>query len=99
MSVNEGKAFSSLSVGGNQRDPDVLLTDHVSTASGGNAGLAAACAAKALQVKCTIYLPEWVNESLLSVFAEEGAQVVVGGKIYADALQAAQQAVDSNADA
>lgn len=68
-------------------------------ASGGNAGLAAACAAKALQVKCTIYLPEWVNESLLSVFAEEGAQVVVGGKIYADALQAAQQAVDSNADA
>lgn len=68
-------------------------------ASGGNAGLAAACAARILQVRCTVYIPEGVTESTLALLKQEETEVVVIGRFYAEALNAAKQVVktDSNA--
>ena len=68
-------------------------------ASGGNAGLAAACASKALGLRCTVFLPEGVSASTVQFMKREGAEIVTAGKIYLDALRAAEKAVeiDSNA--
>ncbi|KAH9934924.1 tryptophan synthase beta subunit-like PLP-dependent enzyme [Fomitopsis serialis] len=78
-----------------QRGPDV----HVIIASSGNAGLAAACASKALRLRCTVFLPEGVDASTVEFMKREGAEIVTAGKIYLDASRAAEQAVaaDSNA--
>lgn len=62
----------------------------VITASGGNAGLAAACAAKALNVRCTIYVTNDVSSSTLAFLKREEADVVVGGDRYIHALHSAQ---------
>lgn len=58
-------------------------------ASGGNAGLAAACAAKALNLRCTVFIPEWATKSTVDVLKREGALVVVGGRQYSEALKSA----------
>lgn len=72
---------------------------HLIIASGGNAGLAAATAAKTLGVKCTVYLPDGANESILRFFKQVGAEVSIAGKYYSEALKHAEAAValDSNA--
>lgn len=72
---------------------------HLIIASGGNAGLAAACAAHTLDVKCSVVLPEGVAESTLDFLQREKAHVIVAGKHYAEALQLAQKLVrdDDNA--
>lgn len=72
---------------------------HCVIASGGNAALAAACAAHILQVKCTVFIPEGVTKSTLDLLKRESAEVVVTGRFYAEALEAAKQVVatDSNA--
>lgn len=43
---------------------------HLIIASGGNAGLAAACAAHTLDVKCTVVLPEGVAQGTLFFCSE-----------------------------
>ena len=68
-------------------------------ASGVNAGLAAATAAKELGMKCTVYLPRGASPPILAFFEQEDAEVVVHGGCYAEALKAAETAVDSNANA
>ena len=72
---------------------------HLIVASGGNAGLAAAFAAQALQVKCTVYLPEGASQRILEFFKIAGAEVVMFGNYYLQALKKAEEAVkaDSNA--
>ncbi|KAH9842922.1 tryptophan synthase beta subunit-like PLP-dependent enzyme [Rhodofomes roseus] len=72
---------------------------HVIIASGGNAGLAAACAAKALGLRCTVFLPEGVSASTVEFLKREGAEVVTAGKIYLDALRAAEKAVETQSNA
>ncbi|KAJ7109150.1 tryptophan synthase beta subunit-like PLP-dependent enzyme [Mycena epipterygia] len=67
---------------------------HLVIASGGNAGLAAACAARSLDVRCTVYIPDGVAQSTLNLLRRENAKVVVGGKHYAEALRSAKQVVD-----
>lgn len=62
---------------------------HCVAASGGNAGLAAACAARRLGCRCTVFIPEGVAESTLKVLRDEDAEVVIIGKFYAEALKAA----------
>ncbi|PPQ89084.1 hypothetical protein CVT25_006456 [Psilocybe cyanescens] len=69
--------------------PDV----HLVIASGGNAGLAAACAAKSLGLKCSVFIPEGVTESTLALLKREGAEVIVGGRQYSDALKSAGELV------
>ncbi len=58
----------------------------VIVASGGNAGIAVAAAARALGVHCEVYLPEVSSAAKRRVLADLGATVVVGGAAYADAL-------------
>ncbi|KAF8352351.1 tryptophan synthase beta subunit-like PLP-dependent enzyme [Amanita rubescens] len=64
---------------------------HAVIASGGNAGLAAACAARALGVKCTVCLPLGAAEQTLKFLRQQNAHVVVAGEIYSDALAVAKQ--------
>ncbi|KAI0085474.1 tryptophan synthase beta subunit-like PLP-dependent enzyme [Irpex rosettiformis] len=72
---------------------------HCIVASGGNAGLAAACAAKVLGLKCTVYLPAGAIPAILAFFAQEGAEVREVGKCYQEALAAAQDAVAAEENA
>ncbi|KAJ7063083.1 tryptophan synthase beta subunit-like PLP-dependent enzyme [Mycena amicta] len=68
---------------------------HAVVASGGNAALAAACAARSLDVRCTVFIPAGAAQSTLDLLANENAQVIVGGKHYAEALRAAKQFADA----
>ena len=60
----------------------------VIVASGGNAGIATAAAAKELGVYCEVFVPEVSSQAKRARLAALGATVVVGGAAYADALQA-----------
>jgi threonine dehydratase len=57
-------------------------------ASGGNAGIAVACAARALCVRCEVFLPEISSTAKRQALAALQATVVVGGAAYNDALAA-----------
>lgn len=48
---------------------------------GGNAGLAAAYAAKALNLPITVYVPETIRELTKEQLIEQGAEVIVHGKV------------------
>jgi len=60
----------------------------VIVASGGNAGIATAAAAKALGVPCEVFLPTVSTEAKRAKLRELGACVVVHGDVYSDALAA-----------
>ncbi|WP_309683503.1 threonine/serine dehydratase [Polaromonas sp.] len=60
----------------------------VIVASGGNAGIATAAAASALGVRCEVFVPEVCPPAKRARLAALGAEVVVTGAAYADALQA-----------
>ena len=60
----------------------------VIVASGGNAGIATAAAARALGVRCEVFVPSISPEAKRARLRGLGAEVVVGGDAYADALQA-----------
>ncbi|VDC07861.1 unnamed protein product [Peniophora sp. CBMAI 1063] len=77
------------------RDPSL----HVFCASGGNAGIAAAAASQTLGVKCTIFLPEGVDARTQQFLVNLGAEVVVAGAVYSEAVQAAVQAVEREENA
>jgi L-serine/L-threonine ammonia-lyase len=66
---------------------------HLIIASGGNAGLAVACAANVLNVRCTVYIPEGVSQRTLDFLTKERAGVVITGKYYVQALQRAEEAL------
>jgi threonine dehydratase len=63
----------------------------VVVASGGKAGIAVACAARALGVRCEVFVPELASPAKRQRLAALGAHVVVGGAAYADALAACLQ--------
>ncbi|MCW5649215.1 MAG: threonine/serine dehydratase [Ramlibacter sp.] len=60
----------------------------VIVASGGNAGIATAAAARALGVACEVFVPTVSSEAKRARLRELGAQVVVTGAVYAEALEA-----------
>ena len=60
----------------------------VIVASGGNAGIATAAAARSLGVKCEVFVPAISSAAKQASLRELGAEVVVTGAAYADALQA-----------
>jgi threonine dehydratase len=60
----------------------------VIVASGGNAGIATAAAAQALGVKCEVFVPTVCSPAKQARLRELGADVVVTGAVYAEALQA-----------
>jgi threonine dehydratase len=57
-------------------------------ASGGNAGIAVAVAAKAMGVRCEVFVPETTGQAKRDKLAELGAVLTVTGASYADALAA-----------
>lgn len=60
----------------------------VIVASGGNAGIATAAAAKALGVRCEVFVPTVCSPAKQARLRELGAEVVVTGAVYAEALEA-----------
>ncbi|KAJ7098139.1 tryptophan synthase beta subunit-like PLP-dependent enzyme [Mycena belliarum] len=72
---------------------------HLVIASGGNAALAAACAARSLGVRCTVYIPDGASQTTLGLLERENAAVVVGGTCYAEALLAAKKVVEAGDNA
>ncbi len=60
----------------------------VVVASGGNAGIATAAAAKHLGVACEVFLPEVSSPAKRAKLASLGAKVTIIGAVYADALAA-----------
>ncbi len=60
----------------------------VIVASGGNAGIATAAAARALGVRCEVFLPGVSPEAKRAKLRALGAEVIVVGDTYADALAA-----------
>jgi threonine dehydratase len=60
----------------------------VIVASGGNAGIATAAAARELGVKCEVFVPTVSSAAKQAKLRELGAKVVVTGAVYAEALEA-----------
>jgi threonine dehydratase len=60
----------------------------VIVASGGNAGIATAAAARALGVPCEVFVPTVSSPAKQARLRELGAKVVVTGAVYAEALEA-----------
>jgi threonine dehydratase len=60
----------------------------VIVASGGNAGIATAAAARALRVRCEVFVPTVSSAAKQARLRELGADVVVTGAVYAEALEA-----------
>ena len=60
----------------------------VIVASGGNAGIATAAAARRLGVRCEVFVPTVCSPAKQAKLRELGAQVVVGGDAYGEALEA-----------
>jgi threonine dehydratase len=60
----------------------------VIVASGGNAGIATAAAAAALGVKCEVFVPTVSSAAKQQKLRELGAELVVTGAVYAEALEA-----------
>jgi threonine dehydratase len=62
----------------------------VVAASGGNHGAAVALAARRLGIPAKIFVPSIASPAKLKQIAAQGAELVVGGDLYADALAASQ---------
>ncbi len=60
----------------------------VIVASGGNAGIATAAAARELGARCEVFVPTVCSPAKQARLRELGAQVVVTGAVYAEALEA-----------
>jgi threonine dehydratase len=76
---------------------NLLLRDVPSTgvvaASGGNHGVAVAYAGQRLGVRATIFVPSITSPAKVDRIRAYGAEIVVGGDRYADALEASQQRI------
>jgi threonine dehydratase len=69
----------------------VEVPETVVIASGGNAGLAIAYAARELGRRATVFIPEVTGPAKVGRLRAMGAQVVVAGAYYADALEASRR--------
>ena len=72
----------------NRMRANALPEDGVVIASGGNAGIAVAVAARALGVRCEVFVPETSSAAKRDRLLALGAVLTVGGAGYADALAA-----------
>lgn len=68
----------------------------VATASGGNHGVAVACAAQALGIAADIFVPEISPASKRDAIARFGATIHVGGAFYAEAFNACSAFVEQS---
>jgi threonine dehydratase len=77
------------------RETGELSAAGIVVASGGNAGLAQAYAASQLGIKATVFVPEAAPAVKVDRIRRYGAEVVRGGKEYAEAFEAAMAFADS----
>ncbi|KAI0670919.1 tryptophan synthase beta subunit-like PLP-dependent enzyme [Trametes maxima] len=75
--------------------PDV----HLMIASSGNAGLAAAHAANALGLRCTVFLPNGISQTNIDTIRRAGAEGVTEGDYYVQALQLARKTMQETPNA
>jgi threonine dehydratase len=75
----------------NRMRAQALPATGVVVASGGNAGIAVATAARAMAVPCEVFLPEVASPAKRAALAALGARVVIAGPVYDDALAACLQ--------
>src|SRR5262245_27115011 len=68
----------------------------VTAASGGNHGAAVAFAARALGVKAKIFVPTVASPAKIDRIRGYGADLMVGGELYADALAASEKWIKSS---
>src|SRR5579859_7699273 len=66
----------------------------VIAASGGNHGVAVACAAHRLQVPATIFVPDIASPAKQERIKGYGAELIVAGSRYADALAASEAHIE-----
>jgi L-serine/L-threonine ammonia-lyase len=69
---------------------------HVIAASGGNAGIAVACVANELGIKCTVFIPKGASPDTVNYLKRERSEVVIEGDYYLQALRSAEDAVAVN---
>lgn len=67
---------------------NTIPSSGVIVASGGNAGIATAAAARELGVRCEVFVPEVSSPAKRAKLVALGAEVVVTGAAYSEALQA-----------
>src|SRR5579862_3379317 len=63
----------------------------VAAASGGNHGVAVAYAAKRLGLPATIFVPSVASPAKLERIRQCGAELIISGDVYADALRASEE--------
>jgi len=68
----------------------------VVAASGGNHGAAVAFAARKLGIRATIFVPEIASPAKIQRIRDYGAELVIGGSRYGDALKASEEWVASS---
>ena len=66
----------------------------VIAASGGNHGVAVACAAQRLRVPATIFVPDVASSAKQDAIRGYGAELVIAGSRYADALAASEAHIE-----
>ncbi|PWN48385.1 tryptophan synthase beta subunit-like PLP-dependent enzyme [Violaceomyces palustris] len=72
---------------------------HLVASSGGNAGLAAATAAKAMKLRCTVFTPSTTEVHVVQLLRDLGALVHHGGASWDDVDIKARELVDSEESA
>eukprot|EP00794_Sanderia_malayensis_P013910 gene13910-15359_t len=69
---------------------------HLVCSSGGNAGMAVGYIGRHLSVPVTIVVPETTTEEAIARIKDEGANVIVHGKVWDDANEHAKKLIESN---
>jgi L-serine/L-threonine ammonia-lyase len=67
------------------------------SSSGGNAGLAAANAGRVLDIPVTVVVPQSTPTHVRTLLEQEGATVIVHGRVWAEANELAQSLIDDRA--
>ncbi|CAG2107719.1 unnamed protein product [Medioppia subpectinata] len=70
--------------------------DQIISSSGGNAGLATACAARMLGLECRVFVPKTTSSVTREKIAREGAEVVIAGEVWNEANEMALKAVQQS---
>lgn len=69
------------------------------SSSGGNAGIAVAYVGRCLGIRVTVVVPETTTDRARDLIRQEGAEVIVHGKVWQEANDHAQSLVDEDYDA
>jgi threonine dehydratase len=89
------KARGAANLAASHLEDGTMPAEGIAIASGGNAGLACAWAASTTRTRATVFLPETAPSFKVAKLRGYGADVVLAGQEYADALEASVRYADS----